>query len=396
MANSTTGNLKYILSTIKSSFLPATFFACALIMFYAANPYSQPFSFALHLAFLLFSALGLALLIVVNQSKPFFSFLIGVISYLGLNWLKIHNQETYLISAEYQCLCFVLPINLAFFYFLPLGKLRRPHCKYILLFILAQMALIQHFGSLITNIPYINITIGNMPIWAAMLWILLFFPISIDISLRNTIINTGMFYADSALFTGLIYADSPSGLTTFFLAFALILCCTTILDLYHRYRYDSLEYVESYYSFLSQASEKSHNYSKFSYKYTLGMFSIDNRDKLLKVIGPHKMQILEQMIINKIRELPYDMLFYRYNEDELFIIFKNEIAKNAQEYADNIRHIIASSEFIFNNGKALKITISICISEKIRKDFVPSDITTRVHNMLQKTHRFNYNITMKV
>ena len=81
------------------------------------------------------------------------------------------------------------------------------------------------------------------------------------------------------------------------------------------------------------------------------------------------MQELEQMLVNRIREFSYDVTVYRYQvPSELIMVFKNEDAKHTMEYVDNIRHVVAASEFIFTNGKNIKITISASVSEKTRLD----------------------------
>lgn len=390
MNNTFTGSLTYVLSTIKSSFLPALFFACGLITFYAQNPYENGVSLSLHIAFYIFSFLGLLLLCTVNRSKPFFSFLSGVICYVLLNQIKIRYGEDYTLSPEYLWICFVLPLNLVVFYFLSPLKLQSRQSFWLLTAMLMQIVLIQHFGQVITQIPYLEVNFGCLPLEAAALWLLILIPISIDISFKDTLVNTGLFYADSCLFMGLVYSDSATGLTTFFLSFSLILCCTAILDLYRRYNFDVLENVGSYNAYLSQAN------NKFPYKYTIVLFSIDNRDKLLKVIGDRKLQELEQMLVNRIAAFSYDISVFRYQlADELILVFKNEDAKHTMEYAENIRHVVAASDFIFTNGKEIKITISASVSEKTRLDLNATSVTTRAHNALQKAYRFNCNIVTK-
>lgn len=261
---------------------------------------------------------------------------------------------------------------------------------YLLLILLLEGALLQHFCQIVDIIPHLNITLESIPLWACAFWVFMLAPIAINISFKHTIINTGLFYADSSLFMGLIYSNSSAGITTFFLGFASILLCVTILDLYTRYHYDYLEHVGSKSSYLSHAN------SKFPFKYTIAIFSIDNRDKLMQFLGERKMRILEQMVINSIMQMPYELTIYRYNDAELIMVFKNEDAKHAKEFADNIRHNIAASEFIFANQKSLKITISVCVSEKTRKDLNASEVTERAHNALQKSYRFNCNITTTV
>lgn len=385
------GSVKYVMSTIKSSFLPAILFAAGLILFYAQTPYAAETSLSVHLAFYIVSAVGLAVLALVNHSKPFFSFLTGVTCYFFLNWSKNKYGAEYTSSFEYLWLCFLPPLNLLLFYFLKPQKLQSRSSFWIITALLGQLAFIQHFGSIIQQLPYADISFGAMPMEAAALWILVLVPIAIDISFKNTHLNTGLLYADTCLFLGLLYSSSASGATTFFLSFALILCCTTILDFYHQYNYDVLENVGSYNAYLSCA-----NNNKFKYKYTIGLFCIDNSDKLQKVLGERKMRELEQMLVNRIIEFPYNISVYRYAQTpELIMVFQNEDAKHVMEYAENVRHVIAASEFIFSNGKSIKITISVSVSEKTRLDLNATSVTSRAHISLQKAYRFNCNIVTK-
>ena len=387
MAGQITNRIKDVFATIKKSFIPALFCAVALVMFYGKAPYETGFNQTIHYIFLTITFIGLGFLYLTNRAKPFFSLLLGFCTYLVVNWLKQRDSADFINSPEYLCLCFALPLNLLAFYFLPLTKLRSRLGQYALLALLTQFFLIQHAGSIILQIPYINIAWESVPLWSLALWVITLITILADISLNNTLINTATFYADSCLLIGLVYCNEPSALTTFFCAFSLILVFAAVMELYHQYRYDYLDHVSSQNSYLSHAN------NKFPFKYTIGLFCIDNRDKLLTVIGPHKMQVLEQMLINRIRELPYDFKLYRYNESELIMVFKNEDAKHTREFADNIRHTIAASEFIFTNKKSLKITISVCVSEKTRKDLNAVEVTERAHNALQKAYRFNCNVT---
>lgn len=383
-------NLKYIFSTIKSSFLPAMLLFWGLLLFYAQNPYEFSFATILHYCFLSIASITTVLLCLSDRSKPLFSLLLGIVSYCIINTLKAQYGEEFSASAEFRCLCFILPLNFVLLYFLPQSRLLKARNKYLLLFLLIQAAVFGRFCTVINMMPHIDITFEAIPLWACALWIMLLAPLAINISFKNTIINTGLFYADTALFLGMIYANSASGQTTFFLSFALILFGVTLLSLHYSYHYDYLENVGSKIAYLNQAN------SKFPYKYTIALFSIDNRDKLLKVIGRKKMVVLEQMIVNRIRELPYELSLYRYNEEELIMVFQNEDAKHVKEFADNIRRNIAAAEFVFASMKSLKITISICVSEKTRKDLDANEVTERTHNALQKNYRFNCNITTTV
>lgn len=387
MSIKSAGNIKYIFSTIKSSFLPAVLLFLSLLLFYAQAPYADGLSLFLHYLFLFFSTCSLVLLYLSNRSKPFFSLLLGIISYLIINHLKRQYGENFFLTSEFRCMCFILPLNLIFLYFLPPTKLVSARNKYLLLFLLFQGAVFSYAHKFFDLIPHLDITFEAIPLWASVFWIVLLTPLAFNISFKNTITNTGQFYAATALFMGLIYANTPSGITTFFLGFVLILLCVTILSLYRSYHYDYLENVGSKTAYLNHAS------SKFPFKYTIALFSIDNRDKLIKAIGTKQCRILDQMVVNKILEQPYNLQLYRYNDSELIMVFKNEDAKHVKEFADNIRRSIAAAEFVFASHKSLKITISICVSEKTRKDLNASEVTERTHNALQKNYRFNCNIT---
>ncbi len=379
-------NIKYIFSTIKSSFLPAFLLLVGLISFYMQNPYIDGWNLTLHYLFFATAAINLILLFVSNRSKPMFSMLLGVVCYIIINNLKIRYGDNYAVTSEFYCLCFILPINFVFLYFLPQSQLHTKRNCFLLLGLLFQATILSHIHPFFSILPHIDIALEAIPLWACMFWIILLTPLAINISFKNTIINTGLFYADASLFMGLIYSAYPSGLTTFFLGFALILLCVTVLDIYRGLHYDYLENVGS------KAAYMHHANSKFPFKYTIALFSIDNRDKLIAAIGDSQCRILDQMVVNRILDMPYKFSIYRYNESELIMVFKNEDARHVKEFADNIRRHIAASEFIFASRKSVKITISVCVSEKTRKDLDAAEVTERTHNALHKNYRFNCNI----
>ena len=65
------------------------------------------------------------------------------------------------------------------------------------------------------------------------------------------------------------------------------------------------------------------------------------------------------------------------------------------DYAEDIRRTFASTEFIFDKKESLKLTVSICVSEKTRKDLNAAEVISRAHNTLQKANALNSNISMK-
>ena len=384
-----TDSIKYIFSTIKSSFLPACCFALGLAFFFGYYPYEFSTNNYLHFSFYALSFLSLIVLFFINRSKPFLTVLTGVICYILLNRIKLLHPNDFFLSAQYIWLCLLLPLNLAVFYFLPTSKLKQMSNFYLFVFMLAQISCVSKFGDFILQSPLISITVGIMPLWVAAAWIVVLVSVALDISFRSTVINTGLFYADSALFFALIYADSASACTTFFLTFALISDIAAILDLRHLYHFDYLDGVGSYQAYLTQASKK------FPFKYTIGLLCIDNREEVFQKLGKRRIKILEQMIVNRIKDFPYKIEIFRHERNELILVFKNETAKQVIDYAEEIRRTLTGSEFVFSDKNVFKITVSICVSEKTRKDLDAAEVINRAHITLQKANSLNSNICMK-
>lgn len=383
-------SLKNIITTIKWSLLPAFLLLVGLCLYYMNTPYITELNNSVHITFFIITLLLLISMGIFNKFKPFYIALLTLISYITINYLKYKYNMEYLYSYEYQLLCALLPLNILFIYFIKQKLLFNNFSQYILIFIFSQISLSQHFGNIINRIPYIEINLNDISAYSMLIWISSLTTILIDVSRNETIEKYGIFYSTISIFLGLIYSSIPSGISTFYTTSSLILLCTSLLYIYHKYYHDSLNNVDSYNSYISHETSKLQD--RLPFKYTVGIFSIDNRDKLEKVIGTNNLFKLEQMIVDCIYEFPHNISIYRYETTpELMIIFKNEIIKHAKEYAENIRHKIAASEFILSNNKKIKITISICLSEKTRLDYA-NNVAQRAHQGLQKAYRFNCNI----
>lgn len=387
MARTITDSFGYVCTVIKASFLPALFLATGLIIYLAQEPLENGVNQMLFNVFIGISVVGLTTLYMINSSKPFFSFLLGFTIILFLNELKKSYGAEFIHHQQYIWLSFLLPFALMFLYFLPVRSLKSNYGAVILLILLGLMTFIEHIDEAFLVLPYGNILWESMPLLSMLVWWVFLSLLIIDISFKNNLISSALFYADLALFLEFMYVDNNSAIAIFSLVFAIILYGATLFDLYYRYRHDELNNVNSYNVYVSRTA------GKFPFKYTVGVFVLDNRDKILAEIGYKKIAVLEQMLIDEIiDEAPDDAEIYRYRGDEFLLVFKNEDAKHAYEYCDNIRRAVAAAEFIFSSKKSVKITISICVSEKTRKYIDANIVAERGHNGLQKGGRFNYNI----
>lgn len=340
-----------------------------------------------HYFFMLLSSVGLILLYVSRRSNAFFILLLGVATYIIINYLKNGFGDIFYQTPEFKCTALLVALDYIALYFIPNHRNNRRIETWTILLLLLQCTLAQHLCNLLKMPDWYDIGLEAMPLGSAMIWFITAFALLLSICRYNSILKSGLFFAQLSAFMGITYAAFNDGASIFFTGFAVIIVTTAAIDIYRGFHYDVLENVGSKSAYLKHAA------SKFPFKYTIAVFSIDNRDKLLQVIGAAKMQTLEQMIIEQIRNMPYSISFYRYNEAELIMVFKNEYVKHTKEFADNIRHNIASSEYIFANRKSLKITISVCVSEKTRKDLNAGEVIERAHSALQKNYRFNCNIT---
>ena len=381
-----TDNFKQTLRTMKRSAVPAFLFAAALVLFFAQNPFAFELSNILHYTALAICCLCLIFLILINQAKPSFSLGLGLICYLSINWLKHKTGAEFASNGQFLWLCFLMPFNFGLFYLLPAHKLLTKRSLYIIITVLLELAFVQYAENLITTMPYIDICWQTMPLAAAFLWCIMLISLLLAVSLNESYLNTGIFYACSCIFLSFIYADTASGLSAFFLGFVLILSACSLLDFYHRYYYDEIDNIGSFATFLA------HSGKKFTFKYSIGLFSINNRDKWCQELGRKKVLLLEKMVIQKIQEMSEDYEIYRYNHEEFIIVFNNQNTKQASSNAENIKRAIAAAEFIFSSGENAKITISIAISEKTRKYMEGAIVAERAHEYLQKSLKFHSNI----
>ena len=102
------------------------------------------------------------------------------------------------------------------------------------------------------------------------------------------------------------------------------------------------------------------------------------------------------MISRRIVAAETEAVIYRYGDDELVLIFKNEDKNAAYEQMEQIRRAVASAEFMLGKRqKGLKLTVSCCVSEKKRSDDNSIEVLIRTRKALQKAYQFTQNVTSK-
>lgn len=384
-------NIERILPLIKNIFVPAVLFGITLICFYAWNSVSLPTLKALHGIFYITCFASFMTLLYFNQRQQAFYILLMTLSYIIINQLKTIFGADYLTTAYYINLCFLLPLNILTFAYIPDTKLLTRVNIFLLLGIFAQFSLGEFLGQadLKINLNLLDGHFGDISTLGFICFIAVLSIFFITASQSGTILDYAGFFYTLSLLLGMLYSANPTALTFFYGCGALILLSGLIQNLYYNTHKDILTGLRSRYSYMINAKT-------FPLKYSIGVICIDDYAHMLQVFGRRDRDKLTRMITSKIIEEEGEENLYRYNEDEFILIFKNENKTQSFERLEKIRRSIASAEFILNNRrKSIKLTISTCVSEKKRSDATSMEVLYRIRKTLQKANEFSHNISSK-
>lgn len=371
-------------------FLPALLTAGTIVWFYAHDNISRPALISLHHLFYLLGFGILLALLYFNQNKGLFFTLCLLIAYTLLNRLKYLSPDNFWETPAYLNLSVLLPLSLLVFYFLPEHKLLKRYNVYLLLGVLSIYAL----GEQLSN-QNLSLSIGSFETYGCLSSLsLLCFGLSvISFYIRTVssgqIMDYSLFFATILTGFGFYYAAEPHALALFFCLSLIIICLGLGEELYNDIYKDRLTGFGSRNAFIIQSK-------KFPLKYSVGIARLDNYDNLKKAFGKRGRKQLMKMVSERISSVESDAVIYRYSDDELALIFKNEDKNSAYNQMEQIRRSVASAEFMLaKSPKAVKLTISGSVSEKKRSDANALEVLSRVHKTLQKTSAFSFNITSK-
>lgn len=370
---------------------PAGLFGVFFLSFCLGAPFSAETNITLHVLFFILCFATTLTLLYFNLNKSLFFVLSIGVAYLLINFLKNSYAAEYAAEPAYQNLIVFLPLNLLFFYFWPGNRFLSVKTVWLLLGVFAEYALGEHLSragirlgmDMETNIaPSLN-----MP--AFLLFVIFCLTVFINAVRHGDIWNYNVFFAGLFLACGLYYSASASGLPLFFSGAVICLLLAVTRNIYLETYRDSLTSLYSRNSFVLHAE-------KLPLKYSLGIVSIDEYDKLARNFGRRTQNILIKLITSKLLELEKEETVYRYNPDEFVIVYKNLDRNETFERVETIRRAIASSLFEFSpHKKPLKLTISGAVSEKKRQDLTAYEVLVRTRKVLQKTRSFSHNVTSK-
>ncbi len=379
---------KQTVSLCKNIFLPALFFGIAALVFYGNDEFGRNALLFLHIGFYGCSFLSLFILLYFNQSKPAFYLITLLLSYILINSLKIKYGADIESMPHAHNLFVFLPFNLLLFSFLPERRLLSGRNLILFLFLLADYAIAERILSGISIDYNFETGVSSLPGDMSLLLFLCLLAASCAKAVQSgSILDSALFFSNLNIFAATYYFASPTALALFYAVSGIIMLIAVIYHIYdHTYR-DALTGLMSRKAYVIQSAN-------FPLKYSIGIISVDDYDKLAYMFGRRQRNALVKMIAQKLRNAEPDENIYRYSEEEFVIIFKNEIKKGAYQRMENLRRIIASASFCLpGRSKIVKLTVSGSVSEKKRSDANSVEVLVRAHKVLQKALSFSHNIT---
>ena len=374
---------KYI-PLVSNMLFPLLVFSVGLLAFLISGGFAYDSAKILHWCFYLISFISLVTLLNFNQSRPLFLMAIILLSYVIINYLKKRLGIDFKTSILYQNLAMLLPFNFLFFYIFPKHRFISRQSLVLLFLILIEYIFCEFAirWNLVLDIMWNNIGV----ISAIGAFILIITALFNSIK-KGDLFDYTVLFSFLSVMSGFYFSNSSSGISLFFFFAQFLLSTYLIYTLVYNHYYDENTGFYSRNSYLIQSKH-------FPLKYSLGIVSIDNYDKLLKTVGSRKQKIINELIADVIQSMAPEEVIYRYAADQFIILYKRFDKKEAFKHIEEIRREIAGVEFEYSpTQKAIKLTVSCSIAEKKRSDIDAVEVLMRADKAMRKTLKFSHNVT---
>lgn len=372
-------------------FLPALLSGAAIIYFFAKGGIPHTSQLTLHHLFYAVSFISFLILLYFRKGVAVFFILTTVISYALINYIKISTPQDYLHSPAFVNLSFFIPLNLILFYFWPQKQLLCKQNTYLLLAVFFQYAIgekLNKYGIALDYSPFDNTS--NLSFLSWILFTAALISFFYRATLSGKIYDYALFFAALNIMLGFYYSANTTALTIFYAASGIIILIATILYIYNDTYKDELTGFATRTAFMLQSNG-------FPLKYSVAVVKIDNYATLKIAFRNRGLKKLLKMIALRINSCDIECSIYRYGEDELVIIFKNEDKNTAYTQMEQIRRSVASASFQLSNfRKPIRLTITASVSEKKRSDANALEVVNRTYKALQETIKFSQNVTSKI
>ncbi|MBR1915629.1 MAG: diguanylate cyclase [Alphaproteobacteria bacterium] len=370
--------MSYVLklfSCIRTSYLPALLMlVAALFCTLKQNLPAGEIRFY-HILFFVLTALSAALYFFDKNKKDLLFVVLLFGFYVCLNHLKTLSGVSDVIEAAIMVLT---PIFLCMAFFVKKEKIS----ILTLLLFLVPVAVVENMASFDFSKQLYVFDFASI-----ILWVLMFLLTLSRTSQYPSFKTSGLFFACLSVTLGVIFYQSGADLTIYFSAAAGTFFVCKIHQMIFEHYTDPVTLVSSVNSF------ERDELKKFPPKYSIAFFYVDNYAKLLKVFGQQQVDIFLKMILLKIDTLQLQTEIYRLSRSEFCLVFFETDVKETYEIMENIRRLIASTEFVTLKKKAIKLTITPVVSEKRRSDTDAKAVLLRMHENFRQKYKFTQNMT---
>lgn len=353
-----------------------------------------------------------------NRSKASFSLVIILLTYISLNWLKqsAHGAETQSIHNLIYCfICVLLPLNITILafseergFFTFWGFLKT-------LFIVAQLGFLdfitnraENFFSAkqilllqkqLLNIASfgMNVNHGEMATSGIIIFAICIAVLMIKASLSGKSMDYGFLCGIIGCNFGLYLYTEPTAPLIFMLGSVLIIITAVFQDSYYMAFNDQLTEIPSRQSLNADLK-------KLGNRYAISMCDIDFFKKFNDTYGHDVGDQVLRMVAAKLKAVGGGGKAYRYGGEEFTIVFSGKSSEEAYDALEETRRIIEKTPFFLRDKKrpkkdpknieekrgatskndSVKITISIGVAEKNRRDSNPEDVIKKADRALYK------------
>lgn len=372
------------LPTVSNMLFPAFVFAAILFTFLLDENIDNDWGLFFHWSFLFMAFLNFVIMLNFNYGKSLLLVLLNLISYITLNYLKNRFGTDFNTTFDFQALCVLYPFNVGLFYFWHERKFISRRSLSMLVVFLLQFGFVENIDNpnILSYSIWQNINLLALICYGSVFLLLLFKSIQ-----YGRLFDYCVMYVLLSSACGFYYSAKPFAVSMFF--FVSMLCLTVYLlyTLVYNHFYDNTTGFYSRNSYLIQSKH-------FPLKYSLGIISIDNYDKLALTFGRKKQKIITSLIADVIQEMTADEVVFRYAADQFIVLYKKFDKKEAIAHLDNIRRTIAGLSFSWSTSqKPLKLTVSCSVSEKKRSDSGAVEVLMRADKAMRQTLKFSHNVT---
>ena len=367
-----------LFSSIKTSYLPALLTLAAAAFCTLQNPNELPNVALVRFCFFAFTLLNLVMFRFDKSKKNLLFVLFTAVLYIVLGNLQQLPNIVFQKSVVYDFLFLLTPVYIVILFYISPPKITFLKILFLLLpAVVVENLSIEGYTAMPDIFGFI----------ALLFWVAAFFFILLKLSAKPSFEISGMFFACLCLGLGLAFVTDALISAIYFASSLGILFVSRLFELFYR------RYKDPATGVLSAASFERDDIKKFPPKYSIAFFYIDNYAKLLKVFGSDQANLLAKMVILKIKTLDPNAEIYRLSRSEFCLVFFDSDVRQTYETMEEIRRLIASTEFVIKQKKAIKLTITPVVSERRRSDADAKAVLMRMHENFHQKYKFTQNVT---